>query len=360
VGVTNTGTLAANVTSVTSTVPADFVVVDDNCSGQPLAIGAACTFGAIFTPAKTGALSASIKVVTDVAGTGTIAASGTGVAALTSTTTLAANPASAAFGGLFTLTASVVDSTSAPVTVGSVSFYNGAALLGTAQIVGTTSGGGVVGTAIYRTRFLPLGADSITAKYTGPDATSTSAATTVTVTGKYPSTTTLAAAGVQGSYVLTGTVLGGGPVPPTGNLVFTDQQTSTTLGGGSVALDPTTLTLNFAQGTPETVPLYAYQPVVGDLNGDGIPDLVEVVNGSGVAVLLGNGDGTFQPASSIPIGAGVTYLAMGDFNGDGKLDLAVSLAATGYPPLGSIEILLGNGDGTFTSVANSPAVGIYC
>jgi len=121
----------------------------------------------------------------------------------------------------------------------------------------------VIGTAVYRTRFLPLGANSIKAKYNGPDATGVFATATVTGTGKYPSTTTLASSGVQGGYVLTGTVVGGGPATPipTGNLVFTDNQTSTTL--GTVALDPTTLTLNFVQGTPETVGTYAYQPVVG-------------------------------------------------------------------------------------------------
>src|SRR5207248_1928517 len=57
-----------------------------------------------------------------------------------------------------------------------------------------------------------------------------------------------------------------------------------------------------------------------------------------VSVLLGNGDGTFQPPRNYP---GVThFVALGDFNGDGNLDVAGHGA-------GGLSILLGNGDGTF-------------
>jgi len=87
---------------------------------------------------------------------------------------------------------------------------------------------------------------------------------------------------------------------------------------------------------------------VGDFNGDGKLDLV-VVNSfsNNVSVLLGNGDGTFQTALDFDTGVAPWSVAVGDFNGDGKLDLAVTNAT-----IGNVSILLGNGDGTFQPAVN--------
>jgi hypothetical protein len=95
--------------------------------------------------------------------------------------------------------------------------------------------------------------------------------------------------------------------------------------------------------------------VVGDFNGDGISDLAALdLSGEFISIFLGNGDGTFTRGSSITISTisagSPTSLAIGDFNGDGKLDLAVPIYGSG----GSAAILLGKGDGTFQSAPGSP------
>ncbi len=86
-----------------------------------------------------------------------------------------------------------------------------------------------------------------------------------------------------------------------------------------------------------------------DLNGDGKLDLaVTNLNGKTVAILLGNGDGTFKAKVTYPttIGAfiGPSAMTTGDFNGDGKVDLAITDQHDN-----TVSILLGNGDGTFQS-----------
>jgi hypothetical protein len=94
---------------------------------------------------------------------------------------------------------------------------------------------------------------------------------------------------------------------------------------------------------------------VGDFNGDGKLDLAlggsDLTTGAGhLTILLGNGDGTFTPTAASPIAVGASYsIAVADFNGDGKLDLAVANYATN-----TVTILLGNGDGTFTQASGSP------
>ena len=90
---------------------------------------------------------------------------------------------------------------------------------------------------------------------------------------------------------------------------------------------------------------------VGDFNGDGKLDLaVANVLSNTVSILLGDGRGNFTLASSPAVAGFPVSVAVGDFNGDGKLDLAVADGQN------TISILLGDGTGNFT-LAYSPAVG---
>jgi len=87
--------------------------------------------------------------------------------------------------------------------------------------------------------------------------------------------------------------------------------------------------------------------VVGDLNGDGHLDLaVAAQNANVISVLLGKGDGTFQSHVDTPTTNAPEFLTVGDFNRDGKLDLV----AIGYNQ--EIDVMLGNGDGTFSEGAS--------
>jgi Bacterial Ig-like domain (group 3)/FG-GAP-like repeat len=85
--------------------------------------------------------------------------------------------------------------------------------------------------------------------------------------------------------------------------------------------------------------------VVADVNGDGIPDLVFGDGGMGgggsVSVLIGRGDGTFNPEVNYPFprSGGITSMVVTDLNGDGKLDIAAAGA--------TVTILINQGDGTF-------------
>jgi hypothetical protein len=91
---------------------------------------------------------------------------------------------------------------------------------------------------------------------------------------------------------------------------------------------------------------------VGDFNGDGKQDMAVVNTTSAtVSVLIGNGDGTFKTKVDYTTGSSPFSIAVGDFNGDGKLDLAVTNSGAN-----TLSIFLGNGDGTF-ALKSSPATG---
>jgi hypothetical protein len=104
-----------------------------------------------------------------------------------------------------------------------------------------------------------------------------------------------------------------------------------------------------------------FSVAVADVNGDGHPDLVVANSYSGnVAVLLGNGDGTFQTAVSYNSGGNAPYsVKISDLNGDGHPDLVVSNICCIDGLYGVVAVLLGNGDGTFQTPVTYSSGGGY-
>jgi hypothetical protein len=167
--------------------------------------------------------------------------------------------------------------------------------------------------------------------------------TAPTLTGELATTTYLESSGAPNVYSLTASVLGSESVLPTGMVTFVDTS------NGNAVLGTAALTTETGSGFAGSSLLSVASQESGktiltaDFNGDGIPDLV--ILGDGISVLLGNGDGTFTAAPRPPADLPGSVV-VGDFNGDGAPDLAVA------PRLdeGDSEVLLGKGDGTFNLV----------
>ncbi len=266
------------------------------------------------------------------------------------TTTLTVSSHQVAARTAITLTATVTGATR-----GEVSFCNhaaahcdGAGLLGTARVT-------ISGKATLK-MILGAGSYSIYAKYpnTGSAFGSSSAPQAVTVAGagNILSSTVLATpSGSAGNYTLSAAVTAFGHAAPSGTVSFVN----TTNGNAVVAtaaLDPATRTFSFlpSLASPLTGEPAVQFVATGDFNHDGKADLAVLNGGSSgtVAIYLGNGDGTFGPPTSYAVGDNPQAITVADVNQDGMLDLLV-------PNLYdyTVSILLGNGDGTFQPQATT-------
>jgi hypothetical protein len=257
-------------------------------------------------------------------------------------TTLAVLPSnSLVAGAVVTLTATVKNPSA--VTQGVVLFCNalaahcsqGLGLYGSVSL--STSG-----TAVLKMK-LPVGVNNVQAVFvaTSVNAASTSSPTAVTVVASpiYASSTTLAYGGVPGNYNL------GGFVTAYGGQVFGSSVALLDTTNGNAQIATSALSLPYFQYVQTMNPIASrsWSSVVGDFNGDGIPDLaVATYTGNALDILIGNGDGTFRAAVPYALTSAASSVVVGDFNGDGKLDLAVANWQTN-----DISIFIGVGDGTF-------------
>jgi hypothetical protein len=196
------------------------------------------------------------------------------------TTMLASSISHAVLGQTVTLTATVSPATA----TGKVTFYEDTAVLGTTALTN--------GKATFMTSMLPSATNVLKAIYMGDSANSSSISSLLPMT---------------------------------------------------VSASPAS---GFSSAVTYTADNFPQDIAVGDLNGDGYSDLViPNYNSNDVSVLMGNQNGTFKPAVNYsgPTTSifTPTVVTLGDFNGDGKLDMAISSYVV------PLSVALGNGDGTF-------------
>ncbi|MBZ5618512.1 MAG: FG-GAP-like repeat-containing protein [Acidobacteriia bacterium] len=243
------------------------------------------------------------------------------------TVTLSTSPTP--YPSAFVLTAAVGSGTA----TGTVTFYDGVTVLGTARVEAGVA---------HATILLPAGSRNLKAVYSGdgvnPPATSNAVASVSTAASSHFGPASVVIAGTFALAVV-------------GDFNHDGKADVAGISDGAVVVDlnsigtvQTTLPVNNNLANPTFA-------AAADFNGDGNPDLVVVSGGTFVNILLGNGDGTFQPPVKYVTSGSPLSVAVGDFNGDTKVDLAVTNSN------GTVSIFLGNGNGTFPPSAGYPGGG---
>ncbi|MBV8438517.1 MAG: VCBS repeat-containing protein, partial [Silvibacterium sp.] len=264
-----------------------------------------------------------------------------------------------------TFPAQAVSTTSNAVTVTLTANNNNGLTIGSISVTGDFAqtntcgtgwqGGSQPGCAIYVT-FKPTATGTRTGTLTVSDNGSTPAQT-VTLNGTgWPAgpgatITSLGSLGSAGNYTLAATVTGmRSKGSPTGSVSFVDASNSK-FSLGSNPLSASTVKLGLANGVSAPTSNEAAAVLVGDFNGDGKPDMAVLNSPIGtpcpntagsILVFLGKGDGTFTADGSTSVSSCVWGFVAADFNGDGRSDIAF---ADGK----NVTVLFGNADGTFST-----------
>ncbi|HEX4007364.1 MAG TPA: Ig-like domain repeat protein [Acidobacteriaceae bacterium] len=263
-------------------------------------------------------------------------------------------------GSVVVLTASVTQAgNGSKVTAGTVSFCDAHAahcedgyLFGAAQLTSK-------GTAIFKFRPAP-GERSYKAVFHGTTSNAASSSSTENLTvagGPFATTTSIAQSGSAGAYTLTATMssTGNPPLLPAEPMEFLDT-TNDNYVLGSASLAASSSTSSYAPYVGYNSGLGPSMVLVADFNQDGIPDLLtadeaNIINGTDyIGILLGKGDGTFQSVAGYNFNGNTLYpsaMAVGDLNGDGYPDVVVADVQTQQ-----LYVLMndGTGDGRLGSV----------
>jgi uncharacterized repeat protein (TIGR01451 family) len=248
------------------------------------------------------------------------------------------SPSAPALSQMVTLTANVTGNTGSGPT-GTVLFLDNGNVLGGATINNQL--------ATYQTNLLQPGKHFLQAIYAGDNnyGGGSSKLQSITIT----------APGTLGQFVSAGKIPAGTPASNVSRLLAFDYNRD---GITDLLIPLGPLTVGVMRGNGDGtfslqqtihLPGTVFQAVSTDLNGDGLPDLV-IGGGFGVETLVQDGTGAFisppgPPSSNIiSVPAGVISIVSGDFNQDGRADIAFAIG-TGF-----IDVRLGNGDGTYFSI----------